>query len=141
MAEALARQIRLLESHLASAHQNSDFWGEVASKLRLLVIDSGSHKALLRRVADAYADRLSFQPKTGPRTLDELLASPMLRHGEKSITFADLIRPWAEQEGGAYEDWSTDYTLLETQRRVWTARPSGQAASLLTAIWPRSQPE
>ena len=126
MVEALGRQIRLLESHLVSARENSDFWEEVACKLRLLVIDRDSNKALLRRVADAYADRLSLQPKSGPRTLDELMASPMLRHGEKSITFADLIRPWAQQQRDANEDWSTDYMLLEAQRRVWTVRPIEQ---------------
>jgi hypothetical protein len=130
MVEALGRQIRLLESHLVSARENSDFWGEVACKLRLLVIDRDSNKALLRRVADAYAGRLSLQPKRGPRTLDELMASPMLRHGEKSITFADLIRRWAQQQGGANEDWSTDYMLLEAQRRVWTVRPIEQPVSL-----------
>ena len=130
MVEALARQIRLLESHLSSAQGNADFWGEVASKLRLLVIDRGSNKALLRHVAEAYAHRLSLQPRVGPRTLDELLASPMLRHGEKSITFADLIHSWAEQQGGAHKDWSTDYTLLEVPRRVWTTRPNGQPGSL-----------
>jgi hypothetical protein len=129
MVEALGRQIRLLESHLVSARENSDFWEEVACKLRLLVIDRDSNKALLRRVADAYAGRLSLQPKSGPRTLDELMASPMLRHGEKSITFADLIRPWAQQQG-ANEDWSTDYMLLEAQRRVWTVRPIEQPVSL-----------
>ena len=129
MVDALRRQIRLLESHLASAHGNADFWGEVACKLRLLVIDRDSNKALLRRVADAYSDRLSLQPKKGPRTLDELLASPMLRHGEKSITFAHVIRSWADQQSGAHEDWSTDYMLLEEQRRVWTSRPTEQPVS------------
>ena len=130
MVEALAQQIRLLESHLVSAQADPDFWGEVAGKLRLLLIDRGSNKALLRRVADAYAGRLSLQPKTGPRTFDELLASPMLRQSEKSITFADLIRSWAEQQGGPDEDWSANYMLLEAERRVWTARPTDQPVSL-----------
>ena len=59
MVDALASQIRLLEAHVVKAQSDRAYLGEVAGKLRLLIVDTRSNKALLLRVADAYSARLS----------------------------------------------------------------------------------
>jgi hypothetical protein len=132
MVEALARQVRLLDAYVKRAQSDPDYWGEVASKLRLLIIERArNNRALLLRVADEYDARLRFgssRPDGGPLTWDEFLDRQMLGQGERSITFREVICRWAEQMGGAHEDWSVDEMLLKTHttrgRRAETANSS-----------------
>jgi hypothetical protein len=95
--------------------------------LRLLLVEAGSNKALLFRVAAAYKARITFRhpDPNHPRTWDELLDTPMMQRGDKSVTFRNAIRSWAEQLGGTHEDWLIDEMLVATQREVWIRRPSG----------------
>jgi hypothetical protein len=132
MVEALKRQVRLLESYLGKAPADPDYWGEVAGKLRLLVIDGGSNKALLLRVAEKYDAILGFHPEPGnyPKTWGALLDTPMFTRGEQSITMGQLIRGWAEQLGAAHEDWAIDELLLATQRDAWITLPNGKRIAL-----------
>lgn len=140
MVDALASQTRLLWAHLVKAQTDADYWGEVATKLRLLIVEGGNNRALLLRVAKQYEARLTFdvRPDGGPSTWEDLLDSQMLRHGDKSITVRQVICGWSEQQGGAHQDWSVDEMLLRTQDSAWAGRVGGKRISLahnnLTAI-------
>jgi hypothetical protein len=102
---------------------------EVATKLRLLLVRSRANKPLLFEVAD----QIGVEPKVtlggppilkregevGPGdtiTLDEFfdLQAVTMRtsSGLISLTKRELIRAWAEQLGGAHEDWSVDEALV-----------------------------
>jgi hypothetical protein len=83
-------------------------------------------------LADSYQALLTFavRPDDGPRTWDDLLDRPMFTQGEHSITFREVICRWAEQLGGAHEDWTVDETLLKTHTAAYIDRPNGQRFSL-----------
>jgi hypothetical protein len=118
MVSALARQTRLLETYVIKAQADSDYIGEIAAKLRLLLIESRSNKALLFRVAEAFHPRVEYDPRPDydhPRTWPELLGGPMFTFGDRSISFREVICRFAEQMGGVHEDWSVDDMLLKTQ--------------------------
>lgn len=131
MVESLRRHVRLLEEYAEQAfHQgNSDFAGEIAGKLRLLVVKFRSNEPLLLRLMEAYSSdiRVTLAPspiKYPPE--DEWMAKPMtieqylglhavtirIPTGELvSLTNTQLIRAWAEQSGSAHEDWDMDESL------------------------------
>jgi hypothetical protein len=60
MVEALRRHTRILRVLMTRAFddQDRDFYGEVAGKLRLLLLPLGRNKPLLRRLLAAYGKRL-----------------------------------------------------------------------------------
>jgi hypothetical protein len=135
MVNALARQTRLLRAHLIKAQTDEDYWGEVASKLRLLIVEKGANRALLLRVASAYEGAVSCSARPDadhPRTWDDLLNENMLARGANGITFRQVICRWAEQLGGAHEDWTIDEMLLSTQSEAWVNQ-MGKRTSLAHA--------
>jgi hypothetical protein len=122
-------------SHLAKDCQRAFELGdeaylpEVATKLRLLLVRSRANKPLLFEVAA----QIGVEPKVtlggpplikregeiGPGdtiTLDQFfdLQAVTIRtsSGLISLTKRELIRAWAEQLGGAHEDWSVDEALV-----------------------------
>jgi hypothetical protein len=114
MVEALARQVRLLEVYALKARSDGDYLGEVALKLRMLLLDSRKRKALLLRVAQLYEADLVFgaTPDGRPRTWRDVLDSPMITVGGVTMTFKEFIRAWAAQVGRASEDWALDQVLV-----------------------------
>ena len=118
---ALARHVRLLESYTELAMTNDDYLGEIAGKVRLLVVKTKQNKPLLLTVAEAFGAPVpqgqAATPETPAMTWPEVLQLPALHveygGGRPSMTmsFQDLIRAWAEQTGAPHEDWSMDEGL------------------------------
>ena len=126
LVEALQRQVKLLRefSKRAFAEGDLDYCGEVANKLRLLVIQSKSNVPLLLRLMEEFGIqppvRLSGPPVEvppgHPKPGDEIplgryleLPSGMVRvpSGELAeMSKLEFIKGWAEQHGGAHEDWA-----------------------------------
>jgi hypothetical protein len=121
MVEALHRHTRLLKEYRRRAFDdlNRDYWGEVAAKLRLLLLpgpDDGlkmQNKPLLRLLQESSG--LSRQLDVdvfGGTTLDDFLSERGLAisTGEEErfarISNAELINAWATQHGAAHEDWA-----------------------------------
>jgi hypothetical protein len=86
MVAALERQVRLLRTYVCKAQTDPDYWSEVASKLRLLIVERPLNKALLLHVASAYkALSLEVRPDDGSRSWEQLLDAPLLRTGDHAI--------------------------------------------------------
>ena len=119
MVTALKRQLAVAVGLRRQRWQrrNADYFGEVASKLRLLIVQGKSNRPLLLAVADAYGVPVSAnEPGDPDRSFGQLLDGQMLKIGENAITFREVICRWAEQSGGAHEDWALDEMLTKT----WT---------------------
>ena len=123
MVDALERHTLLLQEFCERAFGKGDatYLGEIANKLRLLAVRSRKNEPLLLRVMEEY--RLDFRIPVGPGpiesapriTVEEFLAQPAgavripFPDGEfVSYTNGQLIRAWAEQIGGAHEDWKME---------------------------------
>jgi hypothetical protein len=137
LVEALERHVRLLKeyAHKAFRDGNTDYGGEIAGKLRLLVTSIGkSNRPLL----------IDLMEKTGIKPLIKLGGPPIQRppgepragdmitlSGYLELTaigielpsgdFVTLnkikfIRAWAEQTGSSHEDWSLDPELTAILR-------------------------
>jgi hypothetical protein len=129
--EALERHLRLLREYASKAFQegNFDFGGEVAGKLRLLVIQFKSNRPLLldlmAQTGISPTITLGGPPiKRAPGTPvpgDEISLEQYLKLGAIGIRVpsgefamlnkAQFIRAWAEQSGSSHEDWSLDPCL------------------------------
>ncbi|MGD0167764.1 MAG: hypothetical protein ABSC51_10850 [Gaiellaceae bacterium] len=128
--DALETHVRLLRSYARLAFQegDSDYFGEVAAKLRLLVGEHGNKPLLLDlidemgQVVDVTLGGPPIQPPPGrPGPGDQItlreylhLEAIFLRvpsRGMVSITKAQLIEAWAQQVGGAHEDRAIDEEL------------------------------
>lgn len=125
MVEALSRNVRLIDAYVDKAMTDDDYLGEIAAKLRVLIVDiprNRKHTPLLLGVANAYKSTLGINPINGDNraafTWTQFLDS-MAMHTSKpgnephTLTYRDFIRGWAEQAGGAHEDWEIDSALLE----------------------------
>jgi hypothetical protein len=126
MVEALARQVRLLEVYELDARSDSDYLGEVALKLRLLLIDSRKQKALLRLVAQSYKADLVFgvTPDGTARRWRDLLDAPVITVGGVTMTLKEFIRAWVAQVGRTSEDWALDQMMLRALTSVRINRRS-----------------
>lgn len=117
MVTALKRHVRLLWAYVANAQTDADYFGEIAGKLRLLIVQGKSNRPLLLEVADAYGLAVSVDEPGDPyRSFEAFLDNNMLKVGDRAITFREVICRWAEQSGGAHEDWALDEMLTKT----WT---------------------
>jgi hypothetical protein len=134
MVQRLEAQLDLLDNFARAAfgEKNEVFLPEVATKLRVLLVRSRHNKPLLLEVADRLGVTLevtldgppgvrsspeSASPQAGDvMSLDSFfdLQAVTIRtsKGLVSMTKRELIRAWAEQLGGAHEDWSVDEALL-----------------------------
>jgi hypothetical protein len=124
MAKALDTHITLLGRYIDAVRGGDEtYLGEIAGKLRLLVIAKGDQKPLLRRLADLTGDDLTVTIG-GPEgwtfmegykagdviPLGDWLSSFAIgvqtSEGPVQLTNAQFVSTWAEQYGAAHEDWS-----------------------------------
>ena len=134
---ALSRNVKLLEEYCQKAFKegNSDYYGEIAGKLRLLAIKTRKNEPLLLEIMRQLNFRLGLSfgapqnfvsPKGykngDPIPLEEFLElnaiGIRLPSGEfRYLTKREFILTWAEQLGAAHEDWEMDevmYLILNT---------------------------
>jgi hypothetical protein len=135
MVERLDAQLKLLEENGRQAFEQGDetYLPEVATKLRILLVRSRMNKPLLFEVAAQVGLKLQLsldgppmlkkEGEIGPGdtiSLDEFfdLQAVTIRTsvGLITLTKRELIRAWAEQLGGAHEDWSVDEALINAVR-------------------------
>ena len=122
MGARLRGHVRLLEQHAQKAFRegDSDYLGEIAAKLRVLVIRSRSNKPLLIRLMEEIGEvklppwdgpPLQYGPQAGDElSLDEYLQLTAIGVRVPSGEFVmlkknDFIKAWAEKTGGSHEDW------------------------------------
>ena len=134
MLEQLDRQLSLLEqySRFAFEEGRTEYYPEIAAKLRILIVRSRQNAPLLFRVAEALqvVPRVTLNPSLIPRreedtrpreiTLDEFFDLHAMTLGTSdgpvSMTKRQLIRAWCEQLGGVHEDWEVDEALIRAVR-------------------------
>ena len=133
MVAALKRHLRLLRSfaQMAFNEGDSDYGGEVAGKLRLLVTRFRSNRPLLLdlmreteieptvTLGGPPINRQPGEPGPGDEvTLEEYLQMVAIGIRIPSGNFVTLsksqfIRAWAEQTGSSHEDWTMEPALAE----------------------------
>jgi hypothetical protein len=132
MAAALRNHVTLLSRYIdAAAAGDSLYLGEIAGKVRLLVIRKGSDKPLLLRFAELTGDELTVTLDAPPipplpghpgagdtitvETFLDLVAAalPTPDSGGRlaPLSHREFVTTWAEQYGAAHEDWSLPETL------------------------------
>ena len=123
MLQSLRTQLSLLEDYSRKAFQEgrAEFRPEVATKLRILLVKSRQNKPLLLELAARLGLTLEVVVdgppyRRGQISLDAFydLQAVTTRTSDGLITMSkrELIRAWAEQLGGAHEDWSVDEALV-----------------------------
>jgi len=152
---ALRKQVRLLTDYARKVfvEGNTDYVGEIASKLRLLVTKFRSNEPLLLRLMDETGIHpeltLNGPPiqltPAGHRADDEISLEEYLELNAIGIRIpsgrfvmlnkVNFIRALAEQAGGSHEDWDLDEalaTLLATP--VYIMGLHGSLAELQTSV-------
>jgi hypothetical protein len=153
MAAALSNHVTLLSRYIdAAAAGDPLYLGEIAGKLRLLVIRKGSHKPLLLRFAELTGDELTVtldgppipplpgQPGAGDTISIETfldlvaVALPTPDSGGRLVPLShrEFVTAWAEQYGAAHEDWSPPETFHA--RVAVPVRLGGMEAHALTLL-------
>ncbi len=125
LVDSLRRHVKLLREFSVRAFQggDSDYLGEVAAKLRLLVHEKGHNKPLLLALMDEFEMDIPITLGGPPIKLSPGQPSPgdqvsvrqylnltaygvrVPSRGFVEITKKDLIAIWAQQHGAAHEDW------------------------------------
>ena len=153
MAAALSQHVALLSRYIDAAVASDPLYlGEIAGKLRLLVITKAANKPLLVRFAELTGDELMI-------TLEEPPIPPLPGHPGAGDTIAletfldlvavalqtphsggqliplshrEFVTTWAEQYGAAHEDWGG----LETSHAgvAFPVRLDGSRAHALTLL-------
>lgn len=135
MLKTLQSQTDLLKDycHKAFVEKKTNYLGEIAGKLRLLVIDEGKNKPLLLKLMNEFDDEILFtlngppgKSHTGKYKIgDEISIQEFLNieshindeakkrktTGIEIITKRDLIKRWSQQLGSAHQDWAVDEDL------------------------------
>lgn len=131
MIHRLETQLELLRQYAeqAFARKREEYYGEVATKLRILLVRSRHNTPLLLEIAERLKLPLTVtlggppvQPPNGEPgpgdtvTLDRFfdLSATYIRTstGLVRVSKRELIRAWCEQLGGAHEDWAIDEAIL-----------------------------
>lgn len=113
--QALARHTRLLKAYADSAPSNEDYLGEIAGKLRLLIVETKQNTPLLLTVAREFG--IAVKPSASTAlSYGEFLKSMAFAYKLDSpdfvmVSYGNLIRSWAEQQGAPHEDWEIDEAL------------------------------
>ena len=141
----LSEMIHRLETQLELLHQYSEqafgrghaeYYGEVATKLRILLVRSRHNTPLLLEIANRLKVPLNLtlggppvQPPKGEPgpgdtiTLDRFfdLSAMHIRtsSGLVRISKREMIRAWCEKLGGAHEDWDIDEAILNALELPW----------------------
>lgn len=115
---ALRRHVELLREYARRAFEAGDpaFLGEVAGKLRLLVLGTGTQRPLLLHLLDEFEMdiEVSVRPPFGPSTLclddylDSLAFAGQTSAGYVRLSHSDVIAAGAQQAGAAHEDWELE---------------------------------
>jgi len=136
MLKTLQSQTDLLRDYYYKAfvEKKTYYLGEIAGKLRLLVIDEGSNKALLLKLMNKFDDEILITLKGPPRksytskykngdkiSIKEFLNLEASYNDEAKkrkkneameiITKRKLIKQWSQQFGSAHQDWTIDEDL------------------------------
>lgn len=138
MIHRLETQLELLRqySEQAFGRRRAEYYGEVATKLRILLVRSRHNTPLLLEIADRLKVPLNVTlqgppvepPKGEPGpgdtvTLDRFfdLSAMHIRTsvGLVGISKREMIRAWCEQLGGAHEDWAIDEAILNALELPW----------------------
>jgi hypothetical protein len=108
----------LLEEYYRKAFEEGDdrYLGEIAGKLRLLVVRGKRNRPLLldfmEKVNSSVKVSLDSPIITEPITIDEYLDQLMLfvrlKDGPISFTNREFVLAWAQQHGAAHEDIAHD---------------------------------
>lgn len=117
---ALKNHLALLEEYSQRAFNQNDlkYCGEVAGKLRVLVLRSRLNTPLLLDLMEKYQIQvnvtLNFEETT--ITMDEYLdrlayAIRVKEHGMVEVSNRQLVGLWAQQYGASHEDWELDIDL------------------------------
>ena len=153
MATALSHHVALLSRYIDAAVAGDPLYlGEIAGKLRLLVITKGGYKPLLQRFAELTGDELTITLEAPP--LPPLPGQPGAGDTIDLETFLDLVAvalqtpdsggqlvplshrefvtTWAEQYGAAHEDWSGSETSRASV--AFPVRLGGTKAHALTLL-------
>jgi hypothetical protein len=153
MAAALRNHATLLSGYIEAAAAGDPLYlGEIAGKLRLLVIRKDGHKPLLLRVAELTGDELTVtldappipplpgQPGAGDSIAIETfldlvavaLSTPDSGGRLVPLSNREFVTTWAEQYGAAHEDWD----LLETSHAkiAFPVRIEGMRAHARTLL-------
>jgi hypothetical protein len=115
LVEALRRHVEFLRKYARWAFEDGDpaFLGEVAGKLRLLVLERGRNAPLLLYLLDEFEMdiEVSMRPPFSPSTLclddylDSLAFAGQISKGYARLSNNDVIAAWSQQTGAAHEDW------------------------------------
>jgi hypothetical protein len=132
MAAALSDHVALLSRYIDAAVAGDPLYlGEIAGKLRLLVISKGRNKPLLLRFAELTGDELTITLEAPPLPplpghpgagdtiafetfLDLVAVALQTQHSEGQLiplSHREFVATWAEQYGAAHEDWSLPETF------------------------------
>ncbi len=112
----LIRHLSLLEDFAQRAFGEGDdrYYGEIAGKLRVLVVRTRTNKPLLLDLMVKYEStvKVTLDRPVGPKavSLEDYLAEVcFMQHtpsGERAIfTRSKFIASWAQQFGASHEDW------------------------------------
>ena len=153
MATALRAHVTLLSRYInAAVAGESLYLGEIAAKLRLLVITKAGHKPLLLHLAELTGDELTItleeppipplpgQPGAGDtiavETFLDLVAVALQTPNSGGqlipLSHREFVAAWAEQHGAAHEDWSAPAT--SPAGVALPARLGGTKAHALTLL-------
>jgi hypothetical protein len=116
--EALLRHVELLREYSQKAFEQGkgDYLGEVAGKLRVLVVETRMNKPLLLALMKKFGSRtqvlLDDPYEQDHISLDQfmerLCVAIRTDSGMKSFTNREFVATWAQQHGAAHEDWEHD---------------------------------
>ena len=95
-------------------YEHETYIGEVAGKLRVLVINTGQNKALLLKLMDEFEYEFKFftPPRPNKMTLDEYIQGfAGFSRDKYEFTNEKLIKYIAQQTGASHEDWTISNEL------------------------------
>jgi hypothetical protein len=148
MVERRREHTALLRKYMALVQEGDRaYLGEIAAKIRLLAIETRSNKALMLRVGRLFGKTPNVTLEGPPGweyeegikagdtiTLERWLAlSQLFVRTENSpdkaveMTTREFVLVWAQQHGGAHEDWSLDHRFQasrDTNVRLIGGRPN-----------------
>jgi hypothetical protein len=148
MVERLREHTALLRKYMALVQEGDRaYLGEIAGKIRLLAIETGSNKALMLRVGKLFGKTPTvtlegppgWEYQEGIKAGDTLALEDWLELFQLAVrtesspdkpiemTTREFVLVWAQQHGGSHEDWSLDerfHASRDTNVRVIGVRPN-----------------
>ncbi len=127
MVGVLVQHLNLLHEYYARAYEQGDerYLGEIAAKLRLLLVESRQNRALLLSLMDHFGSmtKVRMEEPWGEVKLmslrdylADLCFAKEVPSGRAIVSNIEFIRLWAEQHGAAHEDWEHDEAFNAVRR-------------------------